>query len=101
MVKVHSSLTTVEIYNLKNILESRGIRCEIRGEHLKAAMGELPLNECWTELWIVDDSMKEQAERIIEGKEESQRTPWTCPQCGESVDGQFGQCWSCQTDRPS
>jgi predicted RNA-binding Zn-ribbon protein involved in translation (DUF1610 family) len=25
---------------------------------------------------------------------------WTCPQCGERVDDNFGSCWNCQTDRP-
>ena len=101
MLKVHSSLTTMEIYNLKNMLESRGIQCEIRGEHLQAGLGELPFTECWTELWIVDDSMKEMAERIIEGGEGRQRTSWTCPKCSESVDGEFGQCWNCHAYRRS
>lgn len=101
MLKVHSSLNTVEIYNLKNALESRGIQCEIRGEHMQVALGRLPLTECWTELWIVEDSMKEMAESIIEGRGERQWTSWTCPKCSESVDGEFGQCWNCQAYRRS
>jgi hypothetical protein len=65
MVKVHSAQIAAEIYNLRNVLESRGIRCEIRGEHLSAGMGALPFTECRTELWIVDDAMKDEAKRII------------------------------------
>jgi len=25
---------------------------------------------------------------------------WTCPECGERVDDNFGSCWNCQTERP-
>lgn len=25
---------------------------------------------------------------------------WDCPRCGESVPGNFGACWNCQTPRP-
>ena len=100
MLKLHSSLNTVEIHNMKNMLESSGIQCEVRGEHLKSGMGEIPFSECWTELWILDDRMKEEAERLIEGKEGAQRGSWNCPKCGESVDGEFDQCWSCEGYRP-
>ncbi len=98
---MHSSQVAVEIHNLKNMLESRGIACEIRGEQLGAARGGLPPTECWTELWIVEDSMKEMAERIIASGGEQQAKPWTCPKCEESVDGEFGQCWNCQAYRLS
>jgi Putative prokaryotic signal transducing protein len=25
---------------------------------------------------------------------------WTCPNCGEKLEAQFNECWSCQTTRP-
>ena len=25
---------------------------------------------------------------------------WTCPNCREVIEGQFSECWSCQTQRP-
>lgn len=27
--------------------------------------------------------------------------PWTCPTCGESIEGQFAACWQCGADAPS
>ena len=27
--------------------------------------------------------------------------PWTCPKCAERLEGQFSECWNCQTPRPS
>lgn len=99
MHKIFSSLTSVEIHNLKNVLEARGIECEIRGESLRTGLGELPVNECWTELWIVDDSRIDEAKRILSGADHPTGAPWNCPQCGESVEAQFGQCWNCQAER--
>ena len=26
--------------------------------------------------------------------------PWICPNCGENIEAQFNECWSCQTTRP-
>ena len=101
MLRVYSAQNSIAVYNVKNALESRGIKCEIRGEHLSAGLGDLPPIECWTELWIVEDSMKEMAERIIASAGEQQAKPWTCPKCDESVDGEFGKCWNCQAYRPA
>jgi hypothetical protein len=25
---------------------------------------------------------------------------WTCPSCGERIDGQFTSCWNCSAARP-
>ena len=101
MLKVFSAQNSFEVHNLKNALESQGVKCEIRGEHLRTGIGDLPPIECWAELWIVEDSMKETAERIIASGRARQMNAWTCPGCGESVDGQLGQCWNCQADCPS
>ena len=24
--------------------------------------------------------------------------PWTCPTCGETIEGQFAECWNCAAD---
>jgi len=101
VVKLYSSLNSVEVHNLKNVLETHGIECEVRGEHLRVGLGELPVNECWAELWIVNDSMVDDAKMIISRAERPAGKAWTCPKCGELVEAQFGQCWNCQGYRPS
>src|SRR5687768_4944119 len=30
----------------------------------------------------------------------SQRSFWTCPRCGESMEEQFDTCWSCSSPKP-
>ena len=101
MVKIYSSQNGAEVHNLKNVLETRGIECEVRGEHLGAGLGELPANQCWVELWVVNDSMVEEAKRIIRLAASATKGPWTCPKCGEPVEANFDQCWNCQGYRPS
>ena len=101
MLKVFSAQNSFEVHNLKNVLESQGVKCVIRGENLRTGIGDLPPIECWAELWIVDGSMKEVADRIIASGGELKTNSWKCPKCEESVDGQLGQCWNCQAYCPS
>jgi hypothetical protein len=39
-------------------------------------------------------------DRKPEEKSTPMPPPWICPQCGEELEGQFGQCWKCQTPHP-
>ena len=103
MIKLHSSPHTIEIHNLKNVLEGRGIKCEIRGEYLNAATGELPVVECWPELWIVDDSCLDESRELLADfthPREVERSSWLCRDCGEKIEGQFSECWQCGATRP-
>ena len=100
MVRIHSSVSSIDIHNLRNVLESNGIRCEVMGEFRRAMMGEVPLSESFVELWIVDDAEETAAREIIAGGLRPASGPWTCPNCGESIDAEFDLCWNCQSERP-
>ena len=100
--RVYSAPVLANVTIFKDALESAGIACEIRRAHLGGAAGELPPGETWPELWILDASMVEQAREIIEGPLEPVEVlaSWTCPRCGEDVDGVFSECWNCGSERP-
>ena len=88
---------------LKGILDDHGIACLIRNEHLSGAAGELPPIECWPELWVTQDRDFDVAQNLVDaalGAKATNRVPWTCPNCGELVDGQFTACWNCCHNRP-
>ena len=98
-MKVYSSPNVAMVGHLKNVLEIHGIVCEVRGEYRD---GELP-PESGPELWVRDESQLEQAKQIIAESLESNENEswaWKCPSCGEEVEGQFTECWSCGTSRP-
>jgi hypothetical protein len=81
-------------------LEHEGIRTRIQS----ANAGRTRLRGA---VYVVDLSQVEQARAIVarhvKGGYPSNAalgSPWTCPKCGESVEGQFEACWKCGTPKP-
>ena len=97
MKKLTSSESLVMINHWKNILESEGIPCELRNQHLGSVLGEIPFVEVWPQLWIVNDLDYDRARQLIsdDATAESPTEPWTCRYCGEENEGQFAACWNC------
>lgn len=99
MIKIHAAPNSAEIQNLANVLEGQGITCQIRGEERRMALGEVPPHECWPELWVDDDRAAE-AREIVAAAATTDQPGWTCPNCGEVLEGQFDVCWQCGTEKP-
>lgn len=97
MRRIHTAESLIEIAHLRNLLESAGIRCVIRNDRLAGALGEIPFVECWPELWLADERDALRAKGIIDAElaPAEPAEPWTCPGCGERLEGQFGECWRC------
>jgi hypothetical protein len=100
MDPLFSSLSLHEIYHLKNLLESAGIRCRVRNEHLSTLAGEVPFVECSAQLVLEREADRQLAGAILaEWRNPPPRSAWDCPRCGERLEGQFTGCWSCGTLR--
>jgi len=99
---LYSSLKLFEVHHLKNLLEAEDIRCQIRNELLSRLAGEIPFTECAPELWLLDGRDFERARRIVAdfGRPPAPRPPWQCPECGETLEGQFSACWHCGASQP-
>ena len=97
MKKLTSSESLVTVHHWKNLLESEGIACQIRNEHLGSVMGEVPFVEVWPQLWIVNDLDFDRARQLLsaDAVAESPQDPWQCRHCGETNEGQFAACWNC------
>ena len=94
----------VEAQFLRDLLGSERIDSVILGDYLAGAAGELPV-DIFPAVWVVEDSDLGRARVVLEGFLDQGREPvdspaWTCPCCGEQVDGGFDRCWSCGTARP-
>ena len=63
---------------------------------LTSGLGELPINECWPEVWVHHDHDETSALQLIDTfiKSDTSRSNWRC-KCGENIEGQFTECWSC------
>jgi len=88
--------------HIHSLLEANNIDCHLRNMNLTGGIGELPINECWPEVWINDESDLVSAERLINAalSQEIKQEDWLC-QCGEKNGGQFELCWSCGTVNPT
>ncbi len=95
MRRVYSSFDLVAVHHARNLLESEGIRAEVRNERLASAMGELPPAECQAEVWVMDEGDAQRAERLLREGRPVTGPAWNCPACGEQLEPQFTQCWRC------
>lgn len=106
MIQVYSAEHPTEAHYVKGLLESQGITCDVRGESLFGARGELPITtETLPSIWIFDDSKFTEARSVIKdyenlkSKETSDIPKWICLSCGEESEAQFTECWNCLTPR--
>jgi hypothetical protein len=102
MKRLHSAKDPLMIGHLKNVLASVGIKCVAKNLDLISAAGELPPVECWPELWVVDDEKFRRAESVLKktlAPLHAVKKSWACAGCGESIEGQFSECWNCGRDR--
>ena len=106
MKRVYSSYDYMLIGHLKGVLDDHGIACMTRNEYLIGGAGDLPPNECWPEIWVVDDADRDRARTIVDtaladpalaGGESAPM--WQCAGCAESIEGQFTACWNCGAER--
>jgi hypothetical protein len=103
MKKLYAAKHAIEAHLIRGFLVSHGIDAVVRGDHLTTGWGELPVDIC--SVWVVDEAQFEQADALVSAffKGSSQRMfsggTWTCPRCGEELEGQFTACWSCGTSR--
>jgi hypothetical protein len=66
MKRVHVAMTPVDAQFVKAFLESAGISATVRGEHLFALRGGVPMTEeTLPSVWIEDDEDYERAQRLL------------------------------------
>ena len=103
MKRVYCSDDLVMAGHLKSLLDADGIECFIKNQYLTGGRGDLPLNECWPEIWITDDAAYAHAMKIVTAittQNDTHPVAWHCS-CGETIEGQFDSCWNCGEDKPN
>ena len=92
MKRFFGSLNQTTVYHARYLLEAAGITCLVRNAALSSAMGELPPAECEAQLWVLDEADAPRAEELLRAPPPGPE--WDCA-CGETLGGQFTQCWRC------
>jgi ribosomal protein S27AE len=96
-----------EAHFVRGLLEADGIAAEVHGESLFGARGEAPATpDTLPSVWVVDDTDAPKAAVILaafgrQGTPDIALRSWRCPKCGETVEGQFTDCWHCGAGRPT
>lgn len=65
MKRIHSSLNTIELSLLKDMLERENIDCTIKQENLSQLAGIMSPGHCMAELWILNDKDEEKAQEVM------------------------------------
>ncbi len=102
LTKLFTSPTVAEVGLLQGLLEQNGIRCVMRNEQTAMASGAIPFTDTWPELWVLNEADTAKAQELLnqwQSASTSSSEPWTCPNCGEEVEGQFTACWNCSKPR--
>lgn len=102
MLKLYTAADRTLVGFLKSVLEDHRIPCIIRNEFVGGGVGEIPPQECWPELWLIDESDERRARQIIEAAWPSKPVrgaPWQCAWCGEWLEAQFETCWHCGAEQ--
>ncbi len=107
MKQVYSAQNPTEAHLVKGILETRGISCQVKGDVLFGARGEIPLtHETAPSVWIEEDYRYKEARQIVQEYESNnsgirqKEKSWICSSCGEELEGQFTHCWQCGSSIP-
>jgi hypothetical protein len=82
---------------VRGMLAEAGIACEVTNDTMA-----YPGAEFYPKLWVVEDSDFTRAAAVLEAFRKSPPSlldPWTCPRCGEKLEGQFSSCWKCGATR--
>ena len=93
-----------QLAHCRSILEEAGIACFIRNEDTHDLIAGLPDPLRQPSLFVNEDADAERARELlrdVQGAEKSDTPDWKCPQCGETVPGNFSACWKCETPRPA
>ncbi|MEO9947182.1 DUF2007 domain-containing protein [Paraglaciecola sp.] len=100
MKKVYTHNDRFMVFQVKQLLDDKGIDCFIKNEFAIGAVGELSAVDAAPEVWIVDEEWLPKVEQFIrrfEDQPESSES-WLCKTCNELNEPNFEVCWKCGTD---
>jgi hypothetical protein len=106
MIQVYGARDSMEAEYVKGLLSTEGITAVVLGEALDAARGDIPYSQSSLPSVWVNEADQPAAQRIVDEFKAGgpakirPQASWTCPHCGEMLEGQFTTCWKCGFNRP-
>jgi Putative prokaryotic signal transducing protein len=97
MRKIYVALNLPDAQIILNLLEDSGIPAHLFNTNMQGAVGHIPFNDTYPQVWIVNDGQYARGKNIIR---EYKLTPidtriFRCEKCHEENPANFGTCWNC------
>jgi hypothetical protein len=88
------------VFQVKQLLDEKGIPCFMKNEFAIGAMGELSPMDVLPEVWVSDDEWLPKAKQFVTEFQQQpiDPSPWICCKCDEENAGAFELCWQCGED---
>lgn len=83
-----------------DLLRQAGVGTSIQRAYASGIAGELPPDQALPELWLADDEQFARASKLLDELRHPAVRHWLCPQCRETIDGPFEECWRCGCAMP-
>lgn len=101
MLQLYAAADRVEAQMIMDFLRGYRIQTVLAGDYLTGAAGELPANS-FPVIWVLENADLPRAQELLDQfhswRSEAARADaasWSCPSCGETVEGGFDLCWHC------
>ena len=96
MIRIYLAENIIEANFIKDILESHMIVAKILNQNAIGAIGEIPANQVYPEIWIHDESRREMARDLIKDLNKTETSiDIVCSRCSEKNPENFEICWNC------
>jgi len=90
--------SALEAETMCDRLASLGIHAEVRRDDVGGMHPHFDLSH-GVKLLVNAEDEAAARETLADLNKESSAPNWTCPACGEQVEGNFDTCWNCGRDR--
>jgi len=107
MQRIYGARDSTEAEFVRGLLEAEEIPAVVQGSALEGARGDIPFTAASLPSVWVNETDVERATQIVDEFRRGgpaatlPQVPWTCPNCGEMLEGQFTSCWKCGTEKPA
>lgn len=99
-VTIYSAANAVEANIVKGLLINSDIECQLLGENLQGAVGEIPIDQTEVKVQVFMIKQRQAQEILVNYRQVQQPAPdWVCPNCNEHNGSTFDFCWSCRTPK--
>ena len=94
--RLYTADNPVDLGFVQGLLEADGLPTRVQSMDLWAAAVEIYFAEgARPSIWVRTQDVQ-RAQALIDGADQrDQGQPWVCPDCNESIEGQFSACWRC------